>query len=135
MFVIFTLADLRCLRQAKAVHGALLDKIEADLRDLHRRIGGTVSVEEFTLGASGPFAVILQQGDGPGVYELLPDGAPQKRPEWVGRGAYGGYVVFHVIHLRGNGRELNIFFPAGTLDPDARKRLCDQIADDSDDED
>lgn len=128
MFVIYTLADVRCLRQVSEVPHALLDAIEANLRDLHRTLGGTGPVEEFTLGANGPFAVILQQGDGPGVYELLPDGVPHSRPEWVGSTAYGGTVVYQAIYLRGNDQAVNLFIPVGVLDHAAERQLADAVA-------
>lgn len=130
MFVIYTLADVRCLREANTVPCALLDEIETNLRDLHRTIGGAEPVEEFTLGSSGPFAAILQSGDGPGVYELLPDGLPHSRPEWVGKTDYGGTVVYQVIYLCGNDRALNLFIPAGTLSMVEEQSLADEIAGD-----
>ncbi len=129
MFVIYSLADLRCLREAHAVPAALLDQIEANLRDVHRMIGGDVPIEEFSLAECG-LTAILQPGDGPGVYELigLPDAIVESRPEWVGRGGYGGEVVYQAIYLRGNDRAISLYVPASTLDAGNEARLADEAA-------
>ncbi|MEI7831625.1 MAG: hypothetical protein WCJ56_00270 [bacterium] len=131
MYVIFTLADLRCLRDANTVPASLLDEIEANIRDLHSTLGDIEPVEQFTLGTSEPFAVILQPGDGPGIYQLLPDGIPQNRPEWIGQNNYGGTVIYQVIYLRGNDRALNLFVPFDVLGTGATTPLSEQLSDES----
>ncbi len=125
MYVVYSLADLRCLRQARVVPGALLDQIEANLRDVHRIIGDGVTVEDFTMEECG-LTAILQPGDGPGAYRLigLPDAVAETRPEWVGRGDYGGDVVYQVIYLRGNDRAISLFVPVGALDAGTEERLA-----------
>jgi hypothetical protein len=123
VFVVVTIADVRCLREARAAPAALLDEIEASLRDLHERLGGGVDFEDFSVADFAP-VLIAQPGDGPGVFAALgvPEGV-ESRPEWVGRGEFGGEVHYQVVVLRGNNKAVSLFVPAGALDGARRARL------------
>lgn len=117
MFVIYTLADVRCVRDAHAVPVALLKKIAAAVRHRHRTRGRGLSVDECALAENG-FIVILQAGDGPGVYDVLglSETLPATRPLWIGHRDDGSPVVYRVIDLRGHGRRVRLYIPADSTE-------------------
>jgi len=123
MFIIVTIADVRCLREARAVPVSLLDEIEANLRGLHAQFGGGVELEDFCTADFAP-SLIAQPGDGPGAFAALgvPEGV-EARPEWVGKADFGGEVHYQVIVLRGDSKAVSLFLPAATLDGARRTRL------------
>jgi len=115
MFVIYTLADVRCLREARAAPAALLDTVESELRDRHRNLGNGESVDEFSLTESGAL-VILQAGDGPGVYDALglSEMLPEPGPMWIGHRDDGHPVTYRVIELQDTGKTVRLYLPANT---------------------
>jgi hypothetical protein len=121
MFVIATLVDVRCLREAHVVPAMLLDEIELHLRACHRQSEKNLPVDDCSLTANG-LIVILQPGDGPGVYQLLtiPDSPVETHRIWNGRGNFGQQVRFRVLHLRVNQRTVTLYIPTDVLDQATR---------------
>ena len=66
MFVLITRADLRCLREAGAVPSALLDRIEGEFSGHLEQNDNTADPLQFRQAV-----LILQPGDGPGVYAFI----------------------------------------------------------------
>lgn len=113
MFIIYGIADIRCLREAHVVPAALLDVVDEKLHSLHSEFGDGHPLEDFSLAGYGP-VVILQRGDGPGVFELLdlPGGLLIRRPEWMGRDQFGRRVLFQAIVMRNNEQAVYLYIPA-----------------------
>ncbi|HEY3376164.1 MAG TPA: hypothetical protein VGL77_01610 [Armatimonadota bacterium] len=114
MFLIYTLADLRCLRNAQGAPPGLLDEIERSLREVHLATGATEPLDAFTMQPYGG-VLILQAGDGPSVYTLVDDsdGLIDALPPWIGQRASGDHVTYQVLHLRGKNRQFRLYLPHG----------------------
>jgi len=114
MFVLITRADLRCLRQAGAVPSALLDRIESEFSGHLEQNDCTADLVSYRHAV-----LILQPGDGPGVYAFvgISDGTIDHEDEWGCRNDYGAMMRYWVFDMRTCDRVFRVIIPLGMHDP------------------
>lgn len=120
MYVICTLADLRCLRDVRAVPAGLVDCLEIDLQAMYRRIGGDIAIDAFSLDDAGELVVILQPGDGPGVYTVLgiAEVEPVFREALTLQDAHGVEVAYQEVEFTTAHRQVRLYLPSGRKEED-----------------
>ncbi len=114
MFVLITQADLRCLREAGAVPTTLLDRIEDEFSDLIEQDDNTPDLFQCRNAI-----LILQPGDGPGVYAFvgMSDSTIDHEDEWVCRNEFGSTVRYRVFDMRTHERVFRVIVPLGITFP------------------